>query len=108
MRLLIIGTLKGQLSAATKIAVDRGAAVTHVTDTEQALKVLRTRGADLLMVDVALDIRDLADRLAAEHFSAPIVACGVDSDARAAVAAIHAGAQEHIPPPPDPAPTAHL
>jgi two-component system, response regulator FlrC len=102
MRLLIIGTLKGQLSAATKIAVDRGASVTHVTDAEQALKVLRTRGADLLMVDVALDIRDLADRLAAEHFSAPIVACGVDSDARAAVAAIHAGAKEYIPLPPDP------
>src|SRR5882672_9826329 len=102
MRLLIIGTLKGQLSAATKIAVDRGAAVTHATDVEQALKVLRARGADLLMVDVALDIRDLADRLAAEHFSAPIVACGTDNDARAAVAAIHAGAKEYIPLPPDP------
>ena len=102
MRLLIIGTLKGQLSAATKIAVDRGAAITHATDTEQALKVLRARGADLLMVDVALDIRDLADRLAAEHFSAPIVACGTDNDARAAVAAIHAGAKEYIALPPDP------
>src|SRR5438046_6831774 len=102
MRLLIIGTLKGQLSAATKISVDRGAAVTHATDVEQALKVLRARGADLLMVDVALDIRDLADRLAAEHFSAPIVACGTDNDARAAVAAIHAGAKEYIPLPPDP------
>src|SRR5437868_14710646 len=102
MRLHIIGTLKGQLSAATKIAVDRGAAVTHATDIEQALKVLRARGADLLMVDVALDIRDLADRLAAEHFSAAIVACGVDNDARAAVAAIHAGAKEYIPLPPDP------
>jgi two-component system, response regulator FlrC len=103
MRLLIIGTLNGQLSAATKIAVDRGAAVTHAVDTEQALKVLRARGADLLMVDVALDIRELAERLAAERFSAPIVACGVDNDARAAVAAIHAGAKEYIPLPPDPA-----
>ena len=102
MRLLIIGTLKGQLSAATKIAIDRGAAVTHAIDAEQALKVLRARGADLLMVDVALDIRDLADKLAAEHFSAAIIACGTDNDARAAVAAIHAGAKEYIPLPPDP------
>jgi DNA-binding NtrC family response regulator len=102
MRLLIIGTLKGQLSAATKIAVDRGVAVTHVSDTEQALKVLRTRGADLLMADVALDIRDLADQLAAEHFSAPIAACGTDNDSRAAVVAIHAGAKEYIPLPRDP------
>ena len=29
MRLLIVGTLKGQLTTATKIAMDRGAAVTH-------------------------------------------------------------------------------
>jgi len=32
----------------------------------------------------------------------PIVACGIASDARAAVAAIHAGAKEYIPLPPDP------
>ena len=32
----------------------------------------------------------------------PIVACGIDNDARAAVAAIHAGAKEYIPLPPDP------
>ena len=60
------------------------------------------RGADLLMVDVALDIRDLVQRLDAERIAVPIVACGVDNDARAAVAAIHAGAKEYIPLPPDP------
>ena len=60
------------------------------------------RGADLLMVDVALDIRDLVLRLDAERIAVPIVACGVSNDARAAVAAIHAGAKEYIPLPPDP------
>jgi two-component system response regulator FlrC len=54
------------------------------------------------MVDVALDIRDLVLRLEAERIAAPIVACGVSNDARAAVAAIHAGAKEYIPLPPDP------
>jgi DNA-binding NtrC family response regulator len=102
MRLLIIGTLNGQLTAATKIAVDRGANVTHATDIEQALKVLRVRGADLIMIDVGLDIRDLVDKLAAEHMHVPVAACGVDNDARAAVAAIHAGAKEYLPLPPDP------
>ena len=29
MRLLIVGTLKGQLTAATKIAMDKGASVTQ-------------------------------------------------------------------------------
>src|SRR5215468_7588221 len=70
MRLLIVGTLRGQLTAATKIAMDNGAAVMHAEE--------------------------------AEHIHVPIVACGITNDARAAVAAIHAGAKEYIPLPPDP------
>src|SRR6202789_3987859 len=103
MRLLIVGTLKGQLTTATKIAMDNGASVTHAEDHEQAMRVLRGgKGADLLLVDVALDIRDLVMRLEAEHIHVPIVACGISNDARAAVASIHAGAKEYIPLPPDP------
>jgi two-component system response regulator FlrC len=103
MRLLIVGTLKGQLTAATKIAMDKGASVTHAERVETAMAVLRSgKGADLLMVDVAIDIRDLVLRLEAEHIHVPIVACGTQNDARAAVAAIHAGAKEYIPLPPDP------
>src|SRR3954465_5418385 len=103
MRLLIVGTLKGQLTLATKYAMQKGAAVTHAETIDQALAVLRSgRGADILMVDVAIDIRDLVVRLAAEHIHAPIVACGTENDSRAAVAAVHAGAKEYIPPPPEP------
>jgi len=103
MRLLIVGTLNGQLTTATKIAMDKGALVTHAADIAQALAVLRSgRGADLLMVDVAINIRELVAGLEAEHIHAPIVACGTATDARAAVAAIHAGAKEYIPLPPDP------
>jgi two-component system response regulator FlrC len=102
MRLLIVGTLNGQLTTATKIAMDKGAMVTHAADSAQALAVLRSgRGADLLMVDVAINIRELVASLEAEHIHAPIVACGTATDARAAVAAIHAGAKEYIPLPPD-------
>jgi DNA-binding NtrC family response regulator len=103
MRLLIVGTLQGQLTIATKIAMNKGASVTHADGAEMALRVLRSgRSADLLMVEVAVDIRDLVNRLEAEHISVPIVACGTGTDARAAVAAIHAGAKEYIPLPPDP------
>ncbi len=102
MRLLIVGTLDGQLTGATKLAMDKGATVTHAADIAQALAVLRCgRGADLLMVDVAIAIRDLVAGLEAEHIHVPIVACGTATDARAAVAAIHAGAKEYIPLPPD-------
>ncbi|MBN8966378.1 MAG: sigma-54-dependent Fis family transcriptional regulator, partial [Rhizobiales bacterium] len=103
MRLLIVGTLKGQLTTATKIAMDRGASVTHAETIEQALAVLRSgKGADLLMVEVAVDIRDLVAKMEMEHIHVPIVACGIENNARAAVAAIHAGAKEYIPLPPDP------
>src|SRR5262245_15383664 len=103
MRLLIVGSLRGQLTTATKLAMAKGASVTHAETVEQALNVLRSgRGADLLMVDVALDIRDLVLRLDGERIAVPIIACGVSNDARAAVAAIHAGAKEYIPLPPDP------
>jgi len=102
MRLLIVGTLKGQLSLATRIAIDRGAQVTNAEDIETALRVLRAKGSDLLMIDVALDVRALVDALEAEMIHIPVVACGTDNNARAAVNAIHAGAKEYIPLPPDP------
>ena len=102
MRLLIVGTLKGQLTLATKYAIDKGASVTHARDIAQALAVLRSRGADLLMVDVEIDIAELIAQLNAERIAAPVVACGTDNNARAASAAIHAGAREYIPLPPDP------
>src|SRR3984893_7205145 len=103
MRLLIVGTLNGQLTTSNKIAMYKATTVTHAADNTQAVAVLRSgRGADLLMVDVSSDIRDLVQRLEAGPLHAPIVACGIATDARAAVAAIHAGAKEYIPLPPDP------
>ncbi|EFO31706.1 transcriptional regulatory protein FlbD [Roseibium sp. TrichSKD4] len=103
MRLLIVGTLGGQLSTASKIAMQRGAQVTHADTIEGALQVLRSgRGADLLMVDVGLDIAGLLDKLQTERVHVPLVACGVETDAQAAVSAIRAGAKEYIPLPPDP------
>ncbi len=102
MRLLIVGSLKGQLITAAKIAVARGASVSQADTIEQALMVLRTKGADLAMVDVALSIRTLANALEAERIRTPIVACGMGTDAKAAVAAIQAGAKEYVPLPPDP------
>ncbi|CAN7665949.1 sigma-54 dependent transcriptional regulator [Bosea sp. LjRoot90] len=102
MRLIIVGSLKGQLITAAKIAVAQGAAVTHAESIEQALAVLRTKGGDLLMVDVEQPIAKLVAALDAERIRTPLVACGTSTDARAAVAAIQAGAREYVPLPPDP------
>ena len=102
MRLIIIGTLNGQIGAATRIALQRGAKVSQVEDIEAAMNLLRSgRGADLDMVDVALDVKLLVESLKAERINLPVVACGIGNDARAAVAAIRAGAKEYLPLPPD-------
>jgi two-component system, response regulator FlrC len=102
MRLLMIGRLNGELITASKIAMSRGAAVTQADGVAQGLNVLRARGADLIMIDVGLSVRDLVAALEAERIRTPVVACGVAADADAAVAAIRAGAREYIPLPPDP------
>ncbi|GJD38560.1 MULTISPECIES: sigma-54-dependent transcriptional regulator FlbD [Methylobacterium] len=102
MRLLIIGRLSGELVTASKIAMNRGAAVTHADGVPQGLAVLRAKGADLVMIDVGQPIRELVTALSDERIRTPVVACGVATDAKAAVAAIQAGAREYIPLPPDP------
>lgn len=103
MRLLIVGTLNGQVTLAARIAMSRGAKVAQVDDIEAALVTLRSgRGADLVMVDVMLDIGALVGSLAAERFNVPVIACGTSTDADAAVRAIKAGAKEYLPLPPDP------
>ncbi|HRE60857.1 MAG TPA: sigma-54 dependent transcriptional regulator [Micropepsaceae bacterium] len=102
MRLMIVGALNGQIGAATKIAMDRGAKVVHTLTTDAALAELRAgRGADLLMIDVGQDIAAMIARLSSERIHIPVVACGIGTDARAAVDAIRAGAKEYIPLPPD-------
>jgi two-component system response regulator FlrC len=102
MRLLLLGPLEGYISIAGKIALARGAKVTHVDDIERALAALRSgNGAELVMMDVKLDIRRMVDSLKQERISVPVVACGIGTDAEAAVRAIKAGAKEYIPLPPD-------
>lgn len=102
MRLLIVGALEGQLTTATKLAMDGGAKVAHAPSIEIALASLRAgRGADLLLVDVMMDIAGLIAGLDAERIVIPVVACGTESNAAAAVSAIRAGAKEYIPLPPD-------
>lgn len=102
MRLLIIGGHSSELSTAAKMAMDRGAKVAFAPSVESGLAALRKGdGADLLMIDIRLDVKQLVDALAAERIAAPVVACGVKTDADAAVNAIRAGAKEYVPLPPD-------
>lgn len=102
MRVLIVGSMSGEIGAASQIAIARGASVAHVDGIESALQALRSgRGADLVMVDVRLDIKGFISSLTKERITVPVVGCGIGNDANAAVRAIKAGAKEYIPLPPE-------
>jgi len=102
MRLLIIGELGGQVALASQIAQKRGAKVVQCRDIDSALESLRLgKGADLIMIDVKLDVAKLIAMLASERISVPVVGCGIENDSVSAVKAIKAGAREYIPLPPD-------
>lgn len=102
MRLMIVGHLEGYISTAGKIALQRGAKVTHCEDIEEALGAMRTgKGADVIMVDIKQNIEKFIQSLEAERFSTPVVACGIGADSPSAVKAIKAGAKEYVPLPPD-------
>jgi two-component system, response regulator FlrC len=103
MRVLIIGSLAGDLGQAARIAIARGARLDHADDPEAALERLRSAaGVDLALIEIAHDVGGFIRALGRERMSLPVIACGSTADAEAAVRAIRAGAQEFLPLPPDP------
>ena len=103
MELLIVGTLEGQIGAASKIAFAQGGHVSLADDIEPAMEILRSgKAIELVMIDVKLDVYRFIQQLESERINVLVVACGVANDAGLAVKAIKAGAKEYIPLPPDP------
>lgn len=102
MELLIVGTLEGQIGAASKIAIQQGGQVTLADTVERGLEILRGgKSVELVMIDVKLDVYKFISSLEQERINVPVVACGVANDSSLAVKAIKAGAKEYIPLPPD-------
>ncbi len=103
MRVLIIGSLAGELGQAGRIAMARGARLDQADDIAAALARLRGDARiDVVLCDLAHDVGALVRALAGERMSVPVVACGTGDDPEAAVRAIRDGAREFLPLPPDP------
>lgn len=103
MELLIVGTLEGQIGAASKIAIQQGGHVSIADNEEAGLDVLRSgKAIELVMIDVKLDVYKFISSLEQERINVLVVACGVANDPSLAVKAIKAGAKEYISLPPDP------
>ena len=103
MRVLIIGSLAGELGQAARLAIARGAKLDQADGIDTALVRLRIDArVDLVLCDVVHDVAALVQALAVERIALPVVACGTGNDPDAAVRAIRAGAREFLPLPPDP------
>ncbi len=103
MRVLIVGSLAGELGQAARMAMTRGATLDQADTPDAAMTRLRADArTDLVLCDIAHDIGALVRAIADERMAVPVVACGTGTDPDAAVRAIHAGAREFLPLPPDP------
>ena len=103
MRVLLIGALSGELAKAARMAIARGAKLEQVDGVDSALARLRLDArVDLVLCEISHDVGGLVRSLSAERMAVPVVACGMDADAPAAVRAIREGAREFLPLPPDP------
>jgi two-component system response regulator FlrC len=103
MKVLIIGSLAGDLGQAARIAIGRGARLDQADNADAALIKLRADPhIDLVLCDIAHDIAAVVSALTTERMAIPLVACGTNDDADAAVRAIKDGAREFLPLPPDP------
>ena len=104
MRLLILGSLAGQLGAAGRIAIGRGAKVLQADSLDEGLDVAARRRQRRPRAGRRRPRRgrpDCPDPGRADHAcqSSPAASAPIP---RAAVAAIRAGAKEYLPLPPDP------
>ncbi|MFC0384851.1 sigma 54-interacting transcriptional regulator [Muricoccus vinaceus] len=100
-RLLIIGSLEAELGQAARIAASRGARLRQADGVTSGIAMARAEGFDLILCDVMHDVAWIVSALAAERIACPVIACGRNADAAAAVRAIQAGAKEFLPLPPD-------
>lgn len=102
MKLLIVGDINSEIKAAIDIAQAKKAKVVMVESCSQAIDFLcQGKGADLVLVDVQFNIKELTTSMKNEKISTPVVAYGIRCSPKEAVAAIKAGAREFLPLPPD-------
>ncbi len=102
MRILIIGSLAGALGGAARMAVGRGARLDQTDTVDDAMTLLRSPAPiDAVLCDLAHDVRELVEALAAQRIAIPVIACGVNISPERAAQAIRDGAREFLPLPPD-------
>ncbi len=103
MRVLIIGSLAGELGKAASIAVARGVRLDQADDVAAGIVRLRNDASvNLVLCEIDQQIALLVRSLALERIAVPVIACGLENDPEAVLQAVRDGAQDFLPLPPDP------
>jgi len=103
MRLLVLGSLGGELGAAAKMAAARGATLHHAESVIDAINQLRALPSiDLVICELSHDITGLLRSLREERICIAVIAAGTIATEAQVLEAIRAGAQEFLDLPPDP------
>ena len=103
MRVLIVGSLTRELGQAAQLAIARGTQIVHADDVPTGVACLRAAAfIDAVLCDVRMDVLGLLHALRTERIATPVIACGLDRESDAAIAAIRGGAREFLSLPPDP------
>jgi two-component system response regulator FlrC len=101
-RLLLIGSLSGELAQAGLLAKRAGASILQADTPGAALAILRADGKiGMILCDIALDVAGLTRSLAAERIVARVIAAGAFITPPQAAQAIRDGADDVLPLPPD-------
>ncbi|HYZ49213.1 MAG TPA: sigma-54 dependent transcriptional regulator, partial [Sphingomonas sp.] len=100
VRVVLVGRRGSEFLCAAELAHQSGAEVVLANSPAAALDSLRRHSADLVMIDVQLDVPAFLRQLRSERLALPVLACGVHASAERAVAAIRAGAIDYVPLPP--------
>ena len=100
-RLLLAGLPGTVVGEAVRCAAEAGAQELCAADLAEAADALASGPAELVLADIALDMAGLVALADRRTPPVPVIACGVGVDARQAVAAIHCGARDFLPLPPD-------
>jgi two-component system, response regulator FlrC len=102
VHVLIVGPLSRELGQAGRLAMSKGAKLRHADDVRTALACLRADSSiTVVLCDLQADIGGLLQALRDERIGLPVIACGPNSAAEAAIAAVRQGAREFLELPPN-------
>ncbi len=102
MRIIVLGNLNGNMATAVAMANRDGGRFVHANGLAAAAKVMRSEGAELLLIEASIDIKKAIKELGNGGMALPIMAFGFGEQPQAAATAVKAGARKYLPLPENP------